>query len=85
MARLYWLCSSMSSGRYTALLQLSYICCERDKRTPNQDGNVIARGPQAEIGGNDRYASMCRNHFKENYCRQALAARHQLPLDVIED
>ena len=29
------------------------------------DGNAIREGSQIEIGGNDRYVSMCRRHFKE--------------------
>lgn len=31
------------------------------------DGNVIREGTQVEIGGNDRYISLCRKHFKEVY------------------
>ena len=48
-------------------------------------GNAITQGSQVEIGGNDRYVSMCRKHFKENYFRETLVPQHQLPLDVIED
>lgn len=33
----------------------------------DQDGNVIREGMQVEIGGNDRYVSLCRKHFKEVY------------------
>lgn len=29
------------------------------------DGKAIREGSQIEIGGNDRYVSMCRKHFKE--------------------
>jgi thymidine kinase len=29
------------------------------------DGHAIREGSQIEIGGNDRYVSMCRKHFKE--------------------
>ncbi len=49
-----------------------------------EDGNAITQGSQVEIGGNDRYVSMCRKHFKENYYRETLVPQHQLPLDVIE-
>ena len=28
------------------------------------DGNAVREGSQIEIGGNDRYLSMCRRHFK---------------------
>ena len=31
------------------------------------DGNAVTKGSQVEIGGNDRYISMCRKHFKEEY------------------
>jgi thymidine kinase len=31
------------------------------------DGNAVTEGSQVEIGGNDRYVSMCRKHFKEKY------------------
>ena len=33
----------------------------------DEDGNAIREGSQIEIGGNDRYVSMCRKHFKEKY------------------
>ena len=29
------------------------------------DGNAVKAGAQVEIGGNDRYESVCRKHFKE--------------------
>jgi len=31
------------------------------------DGNAVTEGSQVEIGGNDRYVSMCRKHFKEAF------------------
>jgi thymidine kinase len=31
------------------------------------DGKAIRQGSQVEIGGNDRYESLCRKHFKEAY------------------
>ena len=31
------------------------------------EGNVVTEGSQVEIGGNDRYISMCRKHFKEAF------------------
>ena len=31
------------------------------------DGNAVTEGSQVEIGGNDRYISMCRKHFKEDF------------------
>jgi len=33
----------------------------------DEDGNAIQQGMQVEIGGNDRYISLCRKHFKEAY------------------
>ena len=31
------------------------------------DGRAIREGSQVEIGGNDRYVSLCRRHFKSAY------------------
>ncbi|MBT0585643.1 thymidine kinase [Alteromonas oceanisediminis] len=31
----------------------------------DEHGNAVRAGAQVEIGGNDRYESMCRKHFKE--------------------
>lgn len=31
----------------------------------DKDGNPVKEGAQVEIGGNDRYLSVCRKHFKE--------------------
>lgn len=30
-------------------------------------GNALQEGSQVEIGGNDRYVSLCRHHFKDTY------------------
>jgi len=72
-----------------SLKELKAICFCGGKATMvirlDQDGNAITQGSQVEIGGNDRYVSMCRKHFKENYYRQTLVPQHQLPLDVVED
>lgn len=35
------------------------------------DGNAVREGSQIEIGGNDRYVSMCRRHFKKLYFESA--------------
>jgi thymidine kinase len=68
------------------LIELKAICFCGRKATMvirlDQDGNAITQGSQVEIGGNDRYVSMCRKHFKENYFRQTLVPQHQLPLSV---
>jgi thymidine kinase len=34
----------------------------------DQEGNAIREGSQIEIGGNERYISMCRRHFKAYVC-----------------
>ena len=68
------------------LKELKAICFCGNKATMvirlDQEGNAITQGSQVEIGGNDRYVSMCRKHFKENYFRQTLVPQHQLPLSV---
>jgi len=33
----------------------------------DEQGRTIKRGSQVEIGGNDRYVSLCRRHFKQTY------------------
>ncbi len=33
----------------------------------DENGNAVTEGSQVEIGGNDRYVSMCRKHFKEQF------------------
>ena len=53
------------------LNELKAICDCGSKATMvlrlDQHGNAITEGSQVEIGGNDRYVSMCRKHFKEKY------------------
>jgi len=51
----------------------------------DEDGNAVTQGSQVEIGGNDRYVSMCRKHFRENYFRQTLVPQHQLSQDIVEE
>ena len=69
------------------LKELKAICFCGNKATMvirlDEEGNAITQGSQVEIGGNDRYVSMCRKHFKENYFRQTLVPQHQLPLSVV--
>lgn len=71
------------------LSELKAICFCGRKATMvirlDSAGNAITQGSQVEIGGNDRYVSMCRRHFKENYFRQSLVPQHQLPLEVVEE
>ena len=33
----------------------------------DEEGNAVTEGSQVEIGGNDRYVSTCRKHFKEAF------------------
>ena len=53
------------------LKELKAICHCGTKATMvvrlDGDGNAVTEGSQVEIGGNDRYVSMCRKHFKEKY------------------
>ncbi len=52
------------------LKELKAICHCGSKATmvirTDEHGNPIREGSQIQIGGNDRYVSMCRRHFKEN-------------------
>lgn len=53
------------------LKELKAICHCGSKATMvvrlDGDGNAVTQGSQVEIGGNDRYVSMCRKHFREKY------------------
>ena len=53
------------------LKELKAICHCGTKATMvvrmDEHGNAVREGSQVEIGGNDRYVSMCRKHFKESY------------------
>jgi thymidine kinase len=53
------------------LKELKAICDCGTKATMvirlDEEGNTVTQGSQVEIGGNDRYISMCRKHFKENF------------------
>ena len=55
------------------LKELKAICDCGTKATMvirlDEGGNVVTKGSQVEIGGNDRYISMCRKHFKEKFFR----------------
>ncbi len=56
-------------GLADALIELKAVCeCGR-KSTMNlrvdAAGNAVKEGAQTEIGGNDRYVSLCRKHFIE--------------------
>jgi thymidine kinase len=51
--------------------ELKAICDCGSKATMvvrfDQSGVAVREGSQIEIGGNDRYVSMCRKHFKEKF------------------
>lgn len=53
------------------LKELKAICHCGSKATMvlrlDGDGNAVTEGSQVEIGGNDRYISMCRKHFRAKY------------------
>lgn len=53
------------------LKELKAICHCGRKATMvvrrDEQGNAVTEGAQIEIGGNDRYESTCRPHFKEAY------------------
>jgi len=53
------------------LRELKAICHCGSKATMvirmDESGEPVREGSQVEIGGNDRYLSMCRKHFKKNY------------------
>ena len=56
------------------LIELKAICHCGRKATMvvrlDENGNAVTEGSQVEIGGNDRYVSMCRKHFRENFYRE---------------
>jgi len=53
------------------LKEIKAICHCGSKATmvirQDLDGNIITSGESVEIGGNDRYVSMCRKHFYEAF------------------
>ena len=60
------------------LRELKAICHCGSKATMvlpiNADGEVVTRGKQVEIGGNDQYVSVCRKHFHQRYSSNNTAA-----------
>ena len=48
--------------------EIKNMCHCGKKATMNmrvdEHGNKVTEGPQVEIGGNDRYAAVCRKHFR---------------------
>jgi len=51
------------------LIELKTVCHCGRKATmvvrTDSEGNALSSGSQVEIGGNERYVSMCRTHFSE--------------------
>ncbi len=49
------------------LIEIKAVCHCGSKATMNlridRDGNAVWEGEQVEIGGNERYISLCRKHF----------------------
>ena len=41
-------------------------------------GNMVKSGDQVEIGGNDRYTSTCRKHFKEGVSSRSALQKAKL-------
>ena len=56
-------------GLADALIELKAVCHCGRKSTMNlrvdENGAAVRAGAQNEIGGNDRYVSLCRRHFTE--------------------
>jgi thymidine kinase len=54
-----------------SLVELKGICHCGRKATMNlrvdEDGNAVSLGASIEIGGNDRYVSLCRRHFMDKF------------------
>jgi thymidine kinase len=50
------------------LIEIKTICHCGKKATMNarvdENGNMLREGEQVEIGGNDRYIALCRQHYK---------------------
>lgn len=51
------------------LIEIKTICFCGSKATMNaridKDGHVLNQGAQIEIGGNERYVSLCRKHYNQ--------------------
>jgi thymidine kinase len=56
-------------GKADDLIELKTVCHCGRKATMNlrvgPDGKAVKEGAQIEIGGDERYVSVCRRHFKE--------------------
>lgn len=67
-----------------SLVEIKTVCHCGRKATHvlriDENGDVIKTGDQVQIGGNDRYVSVCRKHYKENAIGKTL---RQQKLDLI--
>jgi thymidine kinase len=70
------------------LIELKAICDCGRKATMvirlDENGIPVTEGSQVEIGGNDRYVSMCRKHFKENFYREKVAGAQRARLTKLK-
>lgn len=61
------------------LIEIKTICHCGKKATMNMRvdgyGNKVVEGEQVEIGGNDRYASTCRHHYKLGISQKTLKVK----------
>lgn len=57
------------------LVEMKTICCCGRKATMNlrvdENGEALRAGDQIAIGGNERYVSCCRKHWKERLAKPA--------------
>lgn len=69
------------------LIELKAICHCGRKATMvvrlDENGNAVTEGSQVEIGGNDRYVSMCRKHFKKTYYRETVEQTHKARINRV--
>ncbi|MGH8194145.1 MAG: thymidine kinase [Woeseiaceae bacterium] len=69
------------------LSELKAICHCGRKATMvirlDENGNAVTEGSQVEIGGNDRYVSMCRKHFKKNFYREKAEETQQARIERV--
>ncbi len=69
------------------LIELKAICHCGRKATMvvrlDENGNAVTEGSQVEIGGNDRYVSMCRKHFRKTFYRETVAQTQQARINRV--
>ncbi|MEM9825983.1 MAG: thymidine kinase [Planctomycetota bacterium] len=75
--------SEMLLGWADSLVEVKTICHCGRKATMNMridsKGRAIKEGSQILIGGNERYAAVCRKHFKQGMSERG---ENELPLDL---